>query len=174
MPESSEFTCKCGKYICWITENETQRMPCPECGRTYKGIYNKNKLTIEAIEVVQTINENCWIIYGKKYCKWIYGRLIYESTGGPGSVDFDWEKVIRDRNKIVGFNHTHPSNIMEPSSLDDKTMTGWVKALGKPLLCGIKSEVQRFYLYKRDKDRIVGCIEIPFVLLKDRIIARIG
>lgn len=174
MSISSEFTCKCGRYKGWITDNETQKVPCPKCGRIYKGIYNKDSLTIEALEITQTLNEECWIIYGKRYCKWIYGKLVYESTGGPGSVDFDWDKVIRNRNKIIGFNHTHPSNVIDPSSLDDMTMTGWVKALGKPLLCGIKSRVQKFYLYKRGKDQIVGCFEVPFMILNNRILAKIG
>ena len=121
------------------------------------------------------INEECWIIYGKKHCKWAYGKLVYESEGGPGSVEFDWEKVIRERDKIIGFNHTHPGALQTPSLMvDQPTMAGWVKALGKPLLCGIKSDVQKFFLYKRAMNGNVHHIEIPFIMFKGHILAKIG
>ena len=173
MSTSSEFTCKCGKNKGWITDNETKKVPCPECGRVYKGVYNKTNLTIEAVEISQRFNEKCWIIYGKRHCKWVYGKLAYESTGGPGSVNFDWEKVIRERDKIIGFNHTHPGGSPSPSHLDDRTMTGWVKAIGKPLICGIKSDKQDFFVYRRSNSRVI-CFRIPFILVKNRILARIG
>lgn len=118
--------------------------------------------------------EECWIIYGSKHCKWLAGKLIYESTGGPGSVDFDWEKVIRDRDKIIGFNHTHPKGVWTPSPIDDRTMSGWVKALGKPLLCGIKSKKQNFFLYEKAKNYSMSRRNIPFIMIGNRILTKIG
>lgn len=121
------------------------------------------------------VNEQCWIIYYKRYCKWILGRLELESTGSPGSVNFDWEKVEKKRDSIIGFNHTHPSGFKGPSSIDDHTMTGLVKALGKGLICGIKSDKQRFFFYERTKDKKSVCYrEIPFIMISNRILAKIG
>lgn len=50
MSTSSEFTCKCKKQKGWITEG-CETKPCPSCGRVYIGVYNENKLTIEAKEI---------------------------------------------------------------------------------------------------------------------------
>lgn len=46
---SSEFTCKCGQQKGWVTEGKTT-LPCPNCGRKYKGVYSKKHFSIEAIE----------------------------------------------------------------------------------------------------------------------------
>jgi hypothetical protein len=48
---SAEFVCKCGKMKGWITENELHPNACPNCKRRYMGVYNPQKLTIEAIEI---------------------------------------------------------------------------------------------------------------------------
>lgn len=48
---SCEFTCKCGKAKGWITEGEETKNPCPFCGRRYKGVYNAEDLTIDAVEI---------------------------------------------------------------------------------------------------------------------------
>ena len=58
MPTSTEFLCKCGKLKGWITDGETKKIPCPACGRIYKGVYNKNNLTIDAVEVAPTAKES--------------------------------------------------------------------------------------------------------------------
>lgn len=107
-------------------------------------------------------NEECWIIYGYKWRGNIYGLEVYESKGSPGSVDFDWKKVFKKAKKIIGFSHTHPGGRPSPSSIDDTTMIGWVKALGKSLLCGIESNgIQKMYLYERVNGN-VDYREIPF------------
>jgi len=51
MNNSSSFTCKCGKSSGWITEGEELLERCPFCGRKYKGVYNKNTLEIDAVEI---------------------------------------------------------------------------------------------------------------------------
>lgn len=48
---SSEFTCKCGKQKGWITEGKTTQ-PCPECGRIYRGEYDRENLTIKGVEIL--------------------------------------------------------------------------------------------------------------------------
>ena len=51
MSVSSEFQCVCGKTAGWITDGEVKKNPCPECGRKYRGEYNAETLTIDAVEV---------------------------------------------------------------------------------------------------------------------------
>jgi len=41
-----EFTCICGNAKGWVKEDEIT-LPCPSCGKKYKGKYNKDKLTID-------------------------------------------------------------------------------------------------------------------------------
>jgi len=48
---SSEFTCKCGKQKGWITEGKENAIPCPKCGRKYRGEYDAKNLTIKAVEI---------------------------------------------------------------------------------------------------------------------------
>lgn len=58
----------------------------------------------------------------------------------PVAVEFDYREVYRleDRTgNVVGMFHTHPDHLLEMSRTDVTTMRGWVKALGKPLLCVI-------------------------------------
>jgi len=123
-------------------------------------------------EKIEGFNEECWIIYGYKWRESMYGWMKYESKGNPGSVDFDWKKVFKNSKKILGFSHTHPGGFPSPSSLDDTTMIGWVKALGKPLLCGIESNgIQKMYLYERINGE-VKYREIPFKKIKGFIIIK--
>lgn len=98
--------------------------------------------------------EKCWIIYGYKIANWTFGFLVFESEGSSSSVDFNWEKICKNKDRIVGFNHTHPGNLNTPSSTDDVTMAGWVKTLGKPLLCGIIGTKQFLYLYEKKSDKV--------------------
>lgn len=50
----STFTCKCGKTQGCIYEGLEKEEPCPECGRRYRGVYNRKKYTIDAIEIKHT------------------------------------------------------------------------------------------------------------------------
>lgn len=104
---------------------------------------------------MKQFREKCWILYGFKFKKIIYGYQKYESEGTISSVDFDWEKALYRRKYIVGFNHTHPGGLNSPSSTDDLCMTGWVKTLGKPLICGIIGNDQKIYIYKRMENNII-------------------
>ena len=47
---SVEFTCKCRKNKACILEG-VKTIPCPVCGRVYRGNYNKKKNIIEPIEL---------------------------------------------------------------------------------------------------------------------------
>lgn len=49
--DSAKFTCKCGKQKGWISDGQTLGFPCPHCGRKYRGKYNKENLSIDAIEI---------------------------------------------------------------------------------------------------------------------------
>lgn len=47
----STFTCKCGKHQGWIYEGVEKEDPCPGCGRRYKGVYSRRKLSVDAVEI---------------------------------------------------------------------------------------------------------------------------
>ncbi len=46
----AEFLCKCGKQKAWIYDGQ-EVLPCPECGRKYRGVYDRKKYTIKAVEI---------------------------------------------------------------------------------------------------------------------------
>lgn len=102
--------------------------------------------------------EECWFIRGFKVGSYYFGKLEWHSKGSAASVDFDWEDAMRGN--VLGFYHTHPGGFSTPSTRDDRTMTAWVTAEGRPLLCGIftgrSEKSQRCYLYTKGG----GCREI--------------
>jgi len=107
-------------------------------------------------EIIENFYEECWILYGFRIEDSLYSIRIWESMGDPGSVDFNWEKIFKEHRKITGFIHTHPDGDHTPSPTDDTTMSGWVRAMGKPLLCGIESEgILTMYLYWKQEGNIV-------------------
>lgn len=111
---------------------------------------------------MKNFKENCWIIYGFKRNNFLYGYQVHESTGGIASVDFNWEKIIKHKSKVIGFNHTHLTGLA-PSSIDDTTMAGWVKTLGKPLICGIlENKEQAMYLYERKSNQKISYRPVIF------------
>jgi len=117
--------------------------------------------------------EESWIIYGFPFQDHLFGLSIWESEGSPGNVDFNWQKVFKKHKKIIGFIHTHPDGFYIPSSTDDNTMIGWVKAMGKPLLCGIKSkEILVMYLYWREQGNVVYR-EVGFKEIYDFLIVKV-
>jgi len=92
--------------------------------------------------------EKCYFIIGFCIWKFYVGFLRYHSIGENASVDFDFEAVMAQK-CLLGWYHSHPEDIKEPSETDDKTMGTWVRAMGKPLLCGIISDIQNCYIYDR-------------------------
>jgi hypothetical protein len=91
--------------------------------------------------------EQCWFLYGIRLGRLYLGFLRYHSEGTAASVDFDWEKALSPLQ--MGWFHSHPGvKFLTPSSRDNKTMRGWVKARAKPLLCGIFCQgEQKCYCY---------------------------
>jgi len=51
MPISVEVICKCKKTKFWVSDGEETLYSCPSCGRRYRGEYNSETLTIDAIEI---------------------------------------------------------------------------------------------------------------------------
>jgi proteasome lid subunit RPN8/RPN11 len=105
--------------------------------------------------------EQCWFIKGIRIGNYVVGYREYHSDGTSGSVEFDWERAF---NKcIFGWFHTHPSGFDNLSSRDEKTMKGWVIAMGRPLLCGIGVDgVEKWWLYSREtNDTRVIKIPVP-------------
>jgi len=49
----TKFFCDCGKHVFWLGGGETSR-PCPNCGRTYIGYYDRNVYNIKVSEVVNS------------------------------------------------------------------------------------------------------------------------
>lgn len=120
--------------------------------------------------------EECWVMRGIRLssARWLCWET-YVSRGTAGSVDFDWEKSWEDKS-VVGWRHTHPGIKFDyPSPVDDRTMRSWVKATGKPMVCGVScGDSTRYYLYKRvgrlewfQKTELVWWRVGPFVFLKN-------
>ena len=92
------------------------------------------------------MNEQCWFIYGFRRENTWYGFLRHHSVGGPASVNFNWKKAANPL--IIGFFHSHPSGMINPSNRDDRTMGAWVRSEGRSLICGIFSDDEKAaYLY---------------------------
>ncbi len=72
-----------------------------------------------------------------------YGRLRQRWSGETGTVTFDWSWVLEREERcgdVIGFYHTHPAGLVNPSERDLSTMRAWVSCLGKPLLCLIQGD----------------------------------
>ena len=92
-----------------------------------------------AIHEEEGFVENCWFIYGIRIGIFCIGWVKHHSSGSTGGVSFDLDKVI-DHPRFLGWVHTHPGEgFVQPSSTDHKTMRGWVRTQGRPLLCVIVS-----------------------------------
>ena len=84
------------------------------------------------------INERCWILTGHYKDDLWWGFAKKRTEGTPVSVEFDWEYVLKNHEKVVGFYHTHPSFNATPSETDDRAMHGFCLSLGRPLVCLIR------------------------------------
>jgi hypothetical protein len=115
--------------------------------------------------------EACWFVYGLRTKALYLGILVRQSTGGPASVDFDWQRAFRHRKHLVGFFHTHPDGVDELSQTDHRTMRGWVTSLGKPLICGIKEDGQtQMFYYKKIIPSGHIAWQVPFLKLLNLLI----
>jgi proteasome lid subunit RPN8/RPN11 len=83
-------------------------------------------------------------------------------------VEFDAAWVLKreeDRGDVVGFYHTHPAALPEPSVRDVRTMRAWTSSLGKPLLCLVESGGQpsafRFDDDRSDGVNLAACELLP-------------
>jgi hypothetical protein len=86
-----------------------------------------------------------------------YGRLRRHWAGGTASVAFDWSWVLGREERygdVIGFFHTHPAGLADPSERDVRTMRAWVSCLGKPLLCLVENgQHLSATLFETDADR---------------------
>lgn len=117
-------------------------------------------------------DEELYILSGKRIgCFW-YGKISHYQLGHPHQVAFDYNYVLENQNKVVGWIHTHPVNKARPSATDHQTMTAWNLSLGKPLVCCIKgtdglrawwyfddeSPGVEGKVYRLGKDRLFGIV----------------
>jgi hypothetical protein len=107
--------------------------------------------------------EKGWFLYGFIIKRLIIGFMIFDNEGEPHSVEFDWKKGLAKF--LIGWFHSHPRTApLRPSTEDQRTMRSWVRALDKPLICGIiytqrtkKDSMWRScYMFKRWPDGSVG------------------
>ena len=87
--------------------------------------------------------ERCWTLVGSRQGRFWYGRRMRPTRGDPASVSFDaaWVNAREEtKGDVVGFYHTHPSGMPNPSERDHRTMRAWVGSFGKPLLCLIEAD----------------------------------
>lgn len=114
--------------------------------------------------------EEVWFVFGFKIGKWVIGYLEYQNYGEACSVKFNTKKAFfgkkeskKFNSNLIGFYHSHPGGDTYPSNQDNETMDTWVKATGKPLICGIFSNgEQKCFLYNRvePKSSKTGFIQI--------------
>ena len=111
------------------------------------------------------VKEISYILLGEQRNGIWHGRLNWRASGSPASVEFDWERVLSREEKygdIIGFFHTHPGGMHNPSNRDDKTMHAWSNSFGKPLLCIIEASKEVgawIYDYRKEGNEKVDKIE---------------
>ena len=101
-----------------------------------------------------TTYETAAVLVGQSRGGLWLARLKWPTHGSHASVDFDWQNVLareESHGDIIGFFHTHPDGMPNPSRRDDLTMISWCSCFGKKLLCAIASVDQvRAWIYEAD------------------------
>lgn len=106
---------------------------------------------------VEGFVEQVWFVYGYRVGPYYVGILDYQNDGDICEVKFDLARAFFGKKKnenndrrLLGFYHSHPGGDPYPSHTDCTTMDAWVKATGRPLVCGIFSgEKQKCFVYDR-------------------------
>jgi hypothetical protein len=95
--------------------------------------------------------EKCWFLIGRHIGKYYIGKLLYHSKGGTLNVKFDWEEAVKT--SVLGFYHTHIDGDPYLSDEDETTMKAWVRAEGRPMLCGVITETSQscWIFYRKGK-----------------------
>lgn len=91
-------------------------------------------------EAIASPYEHMWVLLGRQYGDLWHARMYPMAKGGPVSVSFDANKVVKQEEKhanVIGFLHSHPGMTNHYSDRDDRTMKAWVTCFGKPLACCI-------------------------------------
>jgi proteasome lid subunit RPN8/RPN11 len=102
--------------------------------------------------------EECWALVGRRQGRIWFARQIARCTGDAASVAFDALAILEREERsgdVIGFLHTHPTFIAQPSQRDLNTMRAWVSAFGKPLLCVIQG-TDGLAAYRFDDTRSLG------------------
>lgn len=107
---------------------------------------------------VEGFVEQVWFVYGYRIGSYYFGVLDYQNDGEVCEVKFDLTRAFfgkkgikRNNKRLLGFYHSHPGGDPYPSATDCETMDAWVKATGRPLICGIFSgDKQKCFLYYRE------------------------
>ena len=107
------------------------------------------------------MNEQSWVCTGGTFGRLWYGHLSHESEGEPCSVNFPYNWVMNreeTKNDVVGFMHTHPNFLANPSNRDVSTMNQWILSFGKPLMCLIEGvDGLKAYLFYDDEKNFIRC-----------------
>jgi len=99
---------------------------------------------------VRSFKEECYFLYGVKILGTYIGFLRYHSIGKRTEVKFNWKKVIGSK-FLLGFFHSHPPGSLYCSKQDRDTMWAWVRAEGRPLICGIICEKEYLtFIFTKD------------------------
>lgn len=138
-------------------------------------------------KVKKEFKEEVWFLYGIKINRLIIGFLLYQNSGTTCGVEFNLDKAFFGMSNILrrllplnkkkcdpwlrGFYHTHPGGDPLPSPIDDRTMSGWVKAMGRPMLCGIISGKNQgcFKYLKISNCPGVFYVSVDSILIKRRL-----
>ncbi len=98
---------------------------------------------------MEHFKEECFFLYGLKIFGFYFGLLRHHSVGKRSEVRFNWKKVAK-AHFLLGFFHSHPPGCFYCSERDKETMNAWVRAEGRPLICGIICEDKHLtYLFHR-------------------------